>query len=102
MSKGRASPNSGSTARLDVHVSPNARISAITGIRERTVHVRVARPPVDGAANEELIDIVSRALSVPRRDVRLVRGETARRKLLEVRGLDQDEAWRRVCAAVAR
>lgn len=51
--------------------------------------VRVASPPVDGAANAALIAFVAKALKVPRSAVRLASGETARLKRLEVRGVDK-------------
>jgi uncharacterized protein YggU (UPF0235/DUF167 family) len=49
------------------------------------LHVRVAAPPADGAANEALTRLIARDLDVGRSAVRLVSGATARRKVLGVR-----------------
>ena len=51
------------------------------------LRVRVAAPPVDGAANEALLRLLAAKLGVPRRDLRLASGETSRRKVVAVEGL---------------
>lgn len=51
--------------------------------------VRVASPPVDGAANAALVAFLAKALKIPRSAVRLASGETARVKRLELDGVDQ-------------
>jgi uncharacterized protein (TIGR00251 family) len=51
--------------------------------------VRVASPPVDGAANAALIAFLAKTLKIPRSAVRLASGETARIKRLEIDNVDQ-------------
>ena len=51
--------------------------------------VRVASPPVDGAANAALVALIAKTLRVPRSAVRVASGETARLKRLELQGVDQ-------------
>jgi uncharacterized protein (TIGR00251 family) len=77
--------------RFEVHAKPRARASRIVGVRDDALVVQLAAPPVDGAANAELVEVLARALSLPKRDVTLVRGESGRVKLVEVRGLTADE-----------
>jgi hypothetical protein len=77
----------GEAVRFGVLVQPRASRSEIVGVQGGALKVRVAAPPVDGAANEELARVLARRLRVPRSAVRLARGETGRRKLIEVRGL---------------
>ena len=86
----------GGAVRFGVHASPRARVSAVTAFRAGAVVVRLAAPPVDGAANAELVDMLAEALGVAKRDVSVVRGETARHKLVEVRGLGADEVRQRL------
>lgn len=52
------------------------------------VKIRLAAPPVDGAANAELIAFVAERLAVPKSRVHLIAGETSRRKTLTVDGFD--------------
>lgn len=82
--------------RFEVHARPRAKRSGITGVREGRVVVQLAAPPVDGAANAELVSTVADALGVPRRDVTLVQGATSRVKVVEVRGLSAAEVAARL------
>lgn len=71
---------------LRVHVQPRASKSEIAGLHGDAVKVRLRAPPVDGAANEELIRFIAELLDVRRDDVSLVSGATSRSKRLFVRG----------------
>jgi uncharacterized protein (TIGR00251 family) len=57
-------------------------------VQEGVLRVRVAAPPVDGAANEELLRTLAKALGVPLRNVAITRGHTARIKHIRVTGAD--------------
>lgn len=82
--------------RFEVVVKPRSAKSKIVGIREGALVVAVAAPPVDGAANEELVATLARSLGVPKRSVELLRGESSRTKLVGVHGLDEAELLRRL------
>jgi uncharacterized protein (TIGR00251 family) len=79
------------TVRLKVHVQPRAKRSGLAGRHGDALKVRLAAPPVDGAANEELVRFLAETLELPRRAVRVVSGLTSRRKVVEVDGLGADE-----------
>lgn len=61
--------------------------------------VRVTAPPVDGRANEALLRLLARILDLPPSALRLVAGESARSKIVEVVGLEESEVRRRLQAA---
>lgn len=67
---------------LAVSVVPNAKRTGADGLHDGALRVRLAAPPVDGKANETLVAWLAGELGVPRRQVALVRGQTARRKWL--------------------
>jgi hypothetical protein len=69
---------------LAVSVSPNARRTQADGLHDGALRVRLAAPPVDGKANDLLLGWIATELGLPRRAVRLVRGELSRRKWLAV------------------
>ena len=73
--------------QLDVRVIPRAKKTEIGGERDGALVVRVAAPPVEGAANEALIDFFAKALGVPRRAVQIVSGERGRRKRVAIAGV---------------
>jgi uncharacterized protein len=69
-----------------VRVVPRATRSCVTGEHDGTLRVRVAAPPVDGAANEELVRVLARALDLPARDVEITSGHTSKVKQVRARG----------------
>jgi uncharacterized protein (TIGR00251 family) len=73
---------------LDLVVQPRASRSRIAGLLGGRLKVQLAAPPVDGAANDALIDLFASLVGVPRRDVSIVRGESSRRKTLAIQGID--------------
>jgi uncharacterized protein len=73
---------------IDVRVVPRASNSEIGGTRGDALLVRLKAPPVGGAANAELIEILASCLRVPRRNVAIVTGAISRRKRVKVMGLD--------------
>jgi uncharacterized protein len=77
---------------IDVRVIPRAATSGLAGTRDGALLVRLNAPPVDGAANAELIEVLARALGVPRRAVTLVAGERSRQKRVRVAGVTLAEA----------
>ena len=84
------------TVRLHVRVTPRAARDCIDGPRDGVLRVRLTAPPAEGRANEALIRLLARALGVPPRNVRVARGQTTRKKLVEIDGLDEAEVWRRL------
>ena len=77
-----------SAQRFTVHVQPRAAKTQVAGMHDGCVKIRLAAPPVDGAANTELIAFVASKLDVPKSRVHLVAGDTSRRKTLAVDGID--------------
>jgi uncharacterized protein len=67
-------------------VTPRAGRHALSGCRDGVLLVRLAAPPVDGAANAALVDLLADTLDVPRRDSDIVSGLRARAKRVLVRG----------------
>jgi uncharacterized protein len=69
---------------VEVKVVPGASVSAVAGLRDGALLVRVAAPPEKGKANEELRDCLARALSISKSSIELVAGATSRRKRLSL------------------
>jgi hypothetical protein len=72
---------------FDVHVTPRASRTALAGAHAGALKLSLSAPPVDGAANDALIAWIAETLGVPKRAVRIVRGEHARKKHVCVEGL---------------
>jgi uncharacterized protein (TIGR00251 family) len=71
---------------FEVRITTRAASAAIAGEYEGAVKVRVSSPPVDGAANAELIRLISKKLGVAKSAVVILSGETSRTKRLRVTG----------------
>jgi uncharacterized protein len=74
-------------AVLRVHVVPRAARSALAGFHGEALRVRVAAPPVEGAANRELARFLGRALGIGEAAVEIESGARGREKRVRVRGL---------------
>ncbi len=70
-----------------VRVVPRAGRTAIAGERGDALLVRLAAPPVEGAANEALVRFLAQLLGVPQRQVTIVAGERSRDKIVRIAGV---------------
>ena len=81
---------------IDLLVIPRAGRSEIAGTRAGALLVRLNAPPVDGAANAELIELLADTLEVPRRNITIASGATSKRKRVKVVGITADRATSRL------
>jgi uncharacterized protein len=81
---------------IDIRVIPRAARSELAGTRGGSLLVRLNAPPVDGAANAELIGVLAAVLDVPKRAIVIVAGERSRHKCVRVAGLDLQTAEARL------
>ena len=86
----------GEAVAFSVRVVPRASRNKIAGIKDGAVRIRLTAPPVEGAANEALIGFLSSVLRVPKQDIELVSGQTARNKVVSVSGLSAEEVEARL------
>lgn len=84
---------------IPIRALPRARRTALDGVVDGALRVRLAAPPVEGAANKVLLQYLADVLGVPKRDLEIVSGEHGRHKLVRVHGLSGDEVRRRLVAA---
>ncbi|HVA08331.1 MAG TPA: DUF167 domain-containing protein [Acidimicrobiales bacterium] len=70
--------------RLEIHVRPSASKTVVGGFYDGALVVRVVEPADAGRATDAALTAVAKAVAIPRRSVKLVRGATSRRKLIEI------------------
>jgi uncharacterized protein len=80
---------------ITVRVIPRSSKN-ILAWEQGTLKARLTAPPVDGAANIALISLLAERLSLPRRMISIIRGETSRHKTVEIVGLTLEEIERRL------
>jgi len=71
---------------IECRVSPRAGRSTIKGVRDGILQVALAAPPVDGRANEALIELLSEKLSIPKFRISIISGEKIRNKVVLIQG----------------
>lgn len=82
--------------RVEILAKPRASKSRIVGEKGGVLEVAIAAPPVDGAANAELIATLARALDVPKSAIAIVRGEGGRAKLVAIAGATEEDVRARL------
>ena len=76
------------SALLQVRLTPKGGMDALTKYQADTLHVRVAAPPIDGAANRSLVSLLSKSIGIPKSRISIVSGETSRNKIVRFDGLN--------------
>ncbi len=77
---------------LELLVQPRASRTRAVGEHDGRLKLQLAAPPVDGEANQALIEFLARALGVRKADVSIERGEAGRRKTVRVAGVSAAQA----------
>ena len=73
-----------------VRLRPRGPTDRVDGVRDGELRVRVAAPPVDGAANSALLRLLARELDVAPTSIRLVAGAAGRRKIVSIGGISSE------------
>jgi hypothetical protein len=87
-------------ARIAVRVQPGAKKNAVLGRREDAWKISQQAPAVEGRANRACVDYLAKLLGVKRSAVSILKGEKTRNKVIEVKGLTNEEAGAALQAAV--
>lgn len=81
--------------RLRLRVQPRSSRNRVVGVHGEAIKVQVTAPPVDGAANAAVAEVLAAWLDVPRSAITIVRGQGARDKVAEVVSSARSELMRR-------
>ena len=77
--------------QVTVRVIPRSSKPGIAGIRDGALLIRLQSPPVEGAANDELIEVIAKAFRAAKRDVTIVGGERSKLKRVAIATLDRNQ-----------
>ncbi|MDI9645452.1 MAG: DUF167 domain-containing protein [Archaeoglobales archaeon] len=72
--------------RISVKVKTNSKVRKVEKIGEEYL-VYLRSPPIEGRANSELFEILSEYFNVPKSSIRIIAGQKARKKILEISDL---------------
>jgi len=77
--------------RIEVRVQPRSSRNQVVGEQNEALKIKLTAPPVEGEANAALVDFLSNYLKLPRKDIKLIKGETSRHKIVEIIGISKEE-----------
>lgn len=78
--------------RLHLFIQPKSSKNEVVGPHNGLLKIKITAPPIDGRANEGLIEFLSDYFDIPKRDIVIVRGETGRTKTVELLGVSEQLA----------
>ena len=84
---------------LTLHIQPGAKKTEAVGLHGDALKIRLAAPPVDGKANDALIDFLAKTLGTPKSRLTLVSGQASRSKRVAVAGITVVEVDRKLLSA---
>lgn len=76
---------------LWVRVSPRSSKNGVAGVIEGAVKITLTAPPVDGAANAMLIETLAKLCKIPKSNISIISGQTARQKRVRLAGADLEQ-----------
>ncbi|MDI6728588.1 MAG: DUF167 domain-containing protein [Thermodesulfovibrionales bacterium] len=73
---------------IQVKVIPRSSKKEIAGVDGNTIKIKLTAPPVEGAANEQLIELLSETLSIKKGNIEIVKGDSSRYKTVKIKGVN--------------
>jgi uncharacterized protein (TIGR00251 family) len=89
-------------ATFSVKVHPRARKNAITGIVGDALKLALTAPPVEGKANQSVIEFFADLFEIPRSSVTIASGETSRNKVVRISGMNRTTVEQRLSGALTQ
>ena len=87
-------------AIIAVHVHPKASKDCFAGIENDVIHVKLRALPLEGKANDALVDFLSQKLAVRKSSISIERGVKSRDKRIAVKGLTKDELMEKILSII--
>ena len=81
---------------FSVRVHPRARKDALTGVHGDALKLSLTAPPVEGRANDAVVDFFATVLRLPRSSITIAAGQTSRNKAVRITGLTADALRQRL------
>lgn len=78
--------------RITVFAQPKASKNEVIGPHNGAIKIKITAPPIEGRANEAIIEFFSDLFKIPKRNIQLYRGGTSRNKIFQLEGVTLEEA----------
>ncbi|RMG74584.1 MAG: YggU family protein [Nitrospirae bacterium] len=74
---------------IEVKVEPRSSRAQVAGLLGEKLKVKLTSPPVEGAANKQLIEVLSKFFGVKKSSISIIRGQSSKNKTIEIEGLSE-------------
>ncbi|MGC2061491.1 MAG: DUF167 domain-containing protein [Thermodesulfovibrionales bacterium] len=74
---------------IEVKVEPRSSKKGLAGVLGNKLKVKLTAPPVDGAANEQLVEVLAEAFGIKKTSIKIIRGQSSKNKVIELTGLSR-------------
>ena len=71
---------------LNIYVAPRSSKTEVAGVYNNSLKIKLKSPPVDNAANEELVRFLAEKLKIPKRNVEIIKGHNQKKKIVCING----------------
>ena len=89
------------SAVLQIRVQPNAQKNQVVGIlSDGRIKIKILAPPLEGKANKALFRYLNQVLDIAETQMKLVKGETTRDKVIRIEGISESEAIRIITSLI--
>ncbi len=75
---------------LNVHINPNSKKDEIKGFYNGKLKIKISAPAVNGKANKNLINFISKIFKISKTKIKIIKGEISRDKVLEISNYDNN------------
>ncbi len=76
--------------RIQIKVQPRSSKNQIAGVQQGALKIKLTAPPVEGEANKALVNFLSGVLKIPKKNIKIIKGESARNKIVDIKGIKRD------------
>ena len=80
---------------LSIKVEPRSSRSGIVGPYGDSLKVKLTAPPVEGKANDELIEVLSKGFRIAKKDVEIISGQSSKNKIVKLNGVKNVDDWKK-------
>jgi len=74
---------------IEVKVEPRSSKKGLAGVLGNKLKVKLTAPPVDGAANEQLVEVLAEAFDIKKSAIKIIRGQSSKNKVVELTGVSR-------------
>ena len=78
------------SVNIQVQIQPKSSRNQIVGFHDGRLKIKIAAPPVDGKANESLIEFLAKTFKISKSNIKILKGHTSKLKTIKLSGISEN------------